>query len=165
MIYDGPTMLRRALLLPLSLASLVACASSPAQNPTAEPTVDTQPDTTAAPEPSDAAPKASAAPTATSAGNDDAREMSATECKVLAQKYGDVTRADESAKLSPKLTDAQRKTAAAAIDDYAAKIAEKWEGGCVRDLTGKMASEKALKCAMAAKTVAAFDTCINGPGQ
>jgi hypothetical protein len=154
----------RAVVITL-LGSLAACTSTgPTSTPTTDPN-ETDPVVTAEPTATEADPPATAnaMPTSTStAGGNDGREMTATECKVLAGKYGDVTRSDETKKLAEKLTDAQRSTAMKNIDEYANKLSSKWEGGCVSDLVGKVASEQSLKCAMAAKTVAAFDTCING---
>ncbi|MBL8739779.1 MAG: hypothetical protein JNK04_01760, partial [Myxococcales bacterium] len=99
------------------------------------------------------------APTADAA----TRELTQNDCHTLAQKYGSLTRSDEEAKLSPKLTPIQRNTATGAIEKAAQTLADRWEGGCSRDLAGKFASEEALKCAMAAKTVSGFDVCLNGP--
>lgn len=98
-----------------------------------------------------------------SQGGDDAREISATDCHQLALKYGDVLRADEVAKLPEKLTEAQRAAAKRSLDDASAKLEARWEGGCVNDLVGKYASESGLRCAMASKSVAGFEACINGP--
>lgn len=92
----------------------------------------------------------------------DSREITANECRVLAEKYADVTRSDQMANLSDKLTDAQRQTARTNIDEAALKLSSRWEKGCVTDLIGKVASEHALKCAMASKTVSTFDVCLSG---
>lgn len=91
------------------------------------------------------------------------REITQNDCRTLAQKYGSLTRSDEEAKLSPKLTQTQRNTAAGNIERAAQTLADRWEGGCSKDLAGKFASEEALKCSMGAKTVSAFDVCLNGP--
>lgn len=143
---------------------LAGCASNgEATTPTTEPSeTATSVDTNEAP-PSAPTVKSSAPPPSSGTGGDDAREITATECQLLAQKYGDVTRADQTAKLSPKLTDAQRSSANKTIDDAANTLAGRWAETCTRDLVGKVASESALKCAMSSKSVAAFDTCINGP--
>ncbi|NUP12546.1 MAG: hypothetical protein HOW73_41410 [Polyangiaceae bacterium] len=147
----------------LSLFAVACASNSSSSTPTAETTGDTAEQTA---EPTHTTePTASAPPTATAnaGGSDDAREMTATECKVLGQKQGDLTRSDQTATLSEKLTPAQRKSALESIDKFATQQATKWEEGCLETLVGKMASEQALKCAMAAKTVAAFATCIEGP--
>jgi len=91
------------------------------------------------------------------------REITQNDCRTLAQKYGSLTRSDEEAKLSPKLTQIQRNTAAGNIEKGAQTLADRWEGGCSKDLAGKFASEEALQCSMGAKTVSAFDVCLNGP--
>jgi len=91
------------------------------------------------------------------------RELSASDCRSLAEKYNELLRSDEMAKLSPKLTDAQREQSRVQIGKGMAIMSARWEEGCARDLTGKLATEASLQCAMAAKTVATFDVCINGP--
>ena len=91
------------------------------------------------------------------------RELTASDCNSLADKYGELTRSDEMAKLSPKLTDKQREQGRVNIGKGAEILSGRWAESCIKDLTGKLATESALRCAMAAKTVAAFDVCINGP--
>lgn len=144
------------------VAGVAGCASNgEATTPSAEPT-ETAPttDTTEVAVPPPAVK--SSTPAATGPG-DDAREVTATDCHVLSQKYEDVMRSDYLAKLSPKLSDADREKANRSIDAGVKTHAGKWEGTCSESLVGKVASESALKCAMASRSVAAFDTCLNGP--
>jgi hypothetical protein len=107
-------------------------------------------------------PKASSAPADTAAVPAD-REISAHECQVLAQRYGDLTRSDNMNALPQGLTAGQRQQAQSNIMSASDKLSARWEQGCIESLVGKVASEDALKCAMAAKTVADFDVCLNGP--
>jgi type IV secretory pathway VirB10-like protein len=98
-------------------------------------------------------------------GEPDARQRDITprECRALAGKYGELTRSDETAKLSPKLNDKQRAQAAESIDAAARTLETRWAESCESSLVGKTAEEAAITCAMSAKNVAAFDTCLNGP--
>lgn len=91
------------------------------------------------------------------------REITQRECRALAGKYGELTRSDETAKLNPKLTDAQRAQAAESINGAAEKLESRWAESCESSLLGKVAEEKAVMCAMNARNVAAFDSCLNGP--
>lgn len=91
------------------------------------------------------------------------REITPRECQSLAGKYGALTRSDETAKLSPKLNDKQRAQADESIAAAAQKLEQRWAESCESSLVGKVAEEQALQCAMNAKNVAAFDTCLNGP--
>jgi hypothetical protein len=81
----------------------------------------------------------------------------------MADKFAALTRSDEEAKLNPKLSEAQRESARRAFAEAAQILAERWSTSCESNLVGKMASEESLRCAMASKTVAAFDVCLNGP--
>lgn len=151
------------------VSSGTACGTTAKEGePVASPDGPTDPEVTADPSANPEDPKpipppkvtgGSGGPTADAAQ----RELTQNDCHTLAQKYGSLTRSDEEAKLSPKLTPTQRNTASGAIEKAAATLADRWEGGCSRDLAGKFASEEALKCSMAAKTVSAFDVCLNGP--
>lgn len=91
------------------------------------------------------------------------RDITPRECRALAGKYGELTRSDETAKLSPKLNDKQRAQAAQSIDAAARTLESRWAESCETSLVGKTAEEAAITCAMGAKNVAAFDTCLNGP--
>ncbi len=91
------------------------------------------------------------------------RDITPGECRSLAGKYGALTRSDETSKLSPKLTEKQRAQADESIGSAAQKLEARWAESCVASLVGKVAEEQALQCAMNARNVAAFDTCLNGP--
>jgi len=91
------------------------------------------------------------------------RDITPRECRALAGKYGELTRSDETAKLNPKLTDKQRAQASESIDAAARTLEGRWSESCEATLVGKTAEERAIGCAMSAKNVAAFDTCLNGP--
>jgi hypothetical protein len=114
-----------------------------------------------------AAPAASGQPSADATTSTGARqrEIMRKDCQELARKYGDLVRAEEAAKLSPKLTPAQRQTAESNIDKGAQQLSDRFAEGCDKSLVGKFADESALFCAMSAKSIAAFDTCMNGPVQ
>lgn len=142
---------------------ITACASNgEATTPSTEPTEETVPTENTAVQPAPLPVKSSAALTS-SGSAEDGREVTAADCHVLAQKYEAVMRSDYLAKLSPKLNDADREKANRNIDVGVKSHAGKWEDTCSESLVGKVASESALKCAMAAKSVAGFDTCLNGP--
>jgi hypothetical protein len=64
--------------------------------------------------------------------------------------------------LSPKLSEKQRSATAAQVDKVVSKLEESWTSGCATSLVNKAVDHDAIKCALAAKTVKAFDTCING---
>jgi N-acetylmuramoyl-L-alanine amidase len=74
-----------------------------------------------------------------------------------------ISNPDEEAKLNPKLSEAQRESARKAFAEAAQILAERWSTSCEANLVGKIASEESLRCAMASKSVAAFDVCLNGP--
>lgn len=166
-------------LLALAVAAAAAgCASGP-QSPLepAEPVLDGEGPPPGA-EPTDAPPPGPgpgdglprSPPAATATGGIDEpdpgakfREITPRECQALAGKYGELTRSDETAKLNPKLTDAQRAQATASIDAAARTLEGRWVESCSSSLLGKVAEEAAITCAMSAKNVAEFDTCLNGP--
>lgn len=103
------------------------------------------------------------APSQATAGSDDGRELTPSDCNALAARYGFTVRSDEMAKLHPELSSAQRDQARAAIERAAEQLETGWRNGCLESLSGKVASERAVRCALAAKTVAAFDACLNSP--
>jgi hypothetical protein len=92
----------------------------------------------------------------------DVYELTNGDCATLSRQLGDLTRSDERAKLSPKLTEKQRAAVDKSIDDAAAKIADGWVSMCQSTLVGKVVDPKALACALDAKSVHAFDVCLNG---
>ncbi len=141
------------------------CASGPSQ--TEVPSTEPESSGDEPPPAASAHPTAKASPpqAPSSARPDDSREITGSECQALSDKYEELTINDQMAKeVSAKLTDAQRETARRNIGVGAKKLASNWREACVRDLTGKVASEQALRCAMASRSVAAFETCLNGGG-
>lgn len=163
---------------PFALAAcallLVACGAGQAtpEEPTASPPDeppagdDLAPPTDTPPESAASDPGAAAGPTASADEPDPKgkfREITPRECQALGGKYGELTRADETAKLNPKLTDKQRAQASESIDAAARTLESRWVESCTASLLGKEAEEQAITCAMSARNVAAFDTCLNGP--
>ncbi|MFO0756905.1 MAG: hypothetical protein U0359_10455 [Byssovorax sp.] len=91
-------------------------------------------------------------------------ELTPGDCDALGKQYGRLARGDQLAALNPKLTQAQRETAESNIDRAIAPLEGRWIDGCVASLAGKVSNRASLKCAMDAKTVKAFDVCLNGEG-
>ncbi len=91
-------------------------------------------------------------------------ELTPGDCDALGKQYGRLARGDQLAALNPKLTAAQRETAETNIDRAITPLESRWIEGCASSLVGKATDRKLLKCAMDAKTVKAFDVCLNGEG-
>lgn len=173
--------LARAAHHPWSVSSLAACAllvvacgsgqSTPEEPSTPPPDEPSAGEDLSAPAdaPADAVPSDVAAPSGPVGSTEEPdpkgkfREITPRECQALGGKYGELTRADETAKLNPKLTDKQRAQAADSIDAAARTLESRWIESCTASLLGKEAEEAAITCAMSAKNVAAFDSCLNGP--
>ncbi len=94
-------------------------------------------------------------------GSADDYTLTQKDCIELGKQYTAVQRADQVAGLNPKLTDKQREQVLKNIDDVVGKMGETWADGCITSLVGKVAERKRLACAMVAKTVKAFDDCLN----
>ncbi len=150
--------------------ALAACSSTP---PPEAPLVDAEPEPSTADAPADHAaapdlapePAPAPAPAAKRSGADsipDDYSITNGDCAALGKQLANVWRADEVAKLSPKLNEKQRAQAEKSLDDGASKAGEKWTEGCLGSLVGKTADPKSLKCALDSRSVKAFDTCING---
>ena len=92
----------------------------------------------------------------------DTYEMMPSDCNALGAQYGQVARSDQMSALSPKLTEKQRAGTVAQIDKVVGKNEETWTNGCHTSLVNKAVDHDAIKCALAAKSVKDFDTCING---
>ncbi|MDI1444410.1 hypothetical protein [Polyangium sp. 6x1] len=84
------------------------------------------------------------------------------DCIELGRQYVAVQRGDQIAALDKRLTEKQREQATQSIDAVVGKMGEPWANGCIESLVGKVAERKRLECAMAAKSVKAFDECLNG---
>jgi hypothetical protein len=93
----------------------------------------------------------------------DTYEMTPSDCDALGRHYGEVARSDQVSQLSPKLNEKQRSATMDQIDKVVSKLEESWTGGCQSTLVNKAVDHDAIKCALAAKSVHAFDVCINGP--
>jgi hypothetical protein len=88
--------------------------------------------------------------------------LTENDCQALGRGYGDAARGDQRAALNPKLTAKQREQADASIDGVVTKMETAWEETCLKSLAGKIVDHKNIKCALGAKTVKAFDICLNG---
>lgn len=160
-------MARGAARLAAGAALALGCASAPPPEDPADVPPDPAPPVekeTWAPSPEEPPPP-EPAPAESSGGEllPDEHDISVADCRLLAAQYGAVTRSDQRAALKPGLTEAQRNQAIAAIDGVASKMEEKWSATCEENLVGKVMSPEALKCAVKATTVAAFDACLNAP--
>ncbi len=62
----------------------------------------------------------------------------------------------------PKVSEKQARAAEAAVDKVVSKLEQGWIDHCRSALVGKVVDPKALKCAISAPTVKAFDVCLNG---
>jgi hypothetical protein len=91
-------------------------------------------------------------------------QMTNRDCIELGGQFSNVIRADESAKLSPKLKDKQREAAEQSIEKAANARGQQWTDTCVKSLAGTVQDRSKLKCAMDSKSAKAFDECLNGPG-
>ena len=89
-------------------------------------------------------------------------ELTPGDCDALGKQYGRLARGDQLAALNPKLSAAQREQAETNIDRAIAPLETRRIDGCASSLAGKATERKLLKCAMDAKTVKAFDICLNG---
>lgn len=89
-------------------------------------------------------------------------ELTPSDCDALGRQYGQVARSDQMAALSPRLTEKQRAATAAQVDKVVGKLEEGWIGTCQSTLVNKSVDHASIKCALAAKTVKAFDVCLNG---
>lgn len=105
------------------------------------------------------------APKSTNDGNSIPEDYTLTDrdCIELSKHYVTVQKADQMVALSPKLTTAQKEQAEKSITDAVTKLGENWGNGCRSSLVGGVVDRQSLKCAMGAKTVKAFDECLNGP--
>jgi hypothetical protein len=146
----------------LASVSLAACSGSskPPESPDA-PAASADPD--AKP---DAKSDEQAPPPSTKSQDDNAvpddYSITAGDCEALGQQYGTAARNDQMATVSPKVSEKQRAAAQASVDKVVSKMEEQWIDHCRSALVGKVADPRALKCAIAAPTVKAFDVCLNG---
>jgi hypothetical protein len=170
----------RPLLAPVLLAALTAlaaCAGSekPPETPESadgekkaapkdDPAADKTPPEGGADQGSDApaSPGAPPKPAVDKSMSLDTYELTPADCESLGKQYGEVARSDQMAALSPKLSAKQRDATAAQVDKVVSGLEDKWIAGCQASLVNKAVDHDALKCALSAKTVKAFDVCLNG---
>lgn len=94
----------------------------------------------------------------------DSYELTPSDCEALGKQYGVAARADQMSALSPKISEKQRAATAAQVDRVVTKNEESWIANCQSTLVNKAVDHGAIKCAIAAKTVDAFNVCLNGEG-
>lgn len=82
------------------------------------------------------------------------------DCDALGKQYASVAKADQMAGMSPKLSAKQKEQAEENIDKVVGKLSSQWIESCQNSLVGKIVDHKVLKCAMEARTVADFKTCL-----
>ncbi|WP_437591824.1 hypothetical protein [Sorangium sp. So ce1000] len=111
-------------------------------------------------EPGAAAPSAApAAPRRDDSVPDDYALMHG-DCVELGKQLTVLTRSEQVAALSAKLTTEQRGETEKKIDVVAATLGEQYARACEQNV-GKSVDPKSLKCAFDARTVRAFETCLN----
>ncbi|WP_438009140.1 hypothetical protein WME89_10810 [Sorangium sp. So ce321] len=150
---------------------LLACAGAPpppAEQPEPErqeePAESVEPTPEAAP--SAEAPAADAAPASTSAAprRDDSvpddYSLMHGDCVELGKKLTVLTRTEQVGALSAKLTPEQRGETEKKIDVVAAKLGDQYANMCEQNV-GKHVDPGSLKCAFDARTVQAFEACLN----
>ncbi|WP_437625075.1 hypothetical protein [Sorangium sp. So ce1151] len=149
---------------------LLACAGAPpppAEQPEPErqeePAASVEPTPEAAP--SAEAPAADAAPASTSAPRRDDSvpddySLMHGDCVELGKKLTVLTRTEQVGALSAKLTPEQRGETEKKIDVVAAKLGDQYANMCEQNV-GKHVDPGSLKCAFDARTVQAFEACLN----
>lgn len=110
-------------------------------------------------EPGAAPPAASPAPRRDDSVPDDYALMHG-DCVELGKKLTVLTRTEQVAALSAKLTAEQRGETEKKIDAVAATLGEQYAHACEQNV-GKSVDPRSLKCAFDARTVGAFDACLN----
>jgi hypothetical protein len=152
----------------LAMTLLACSATPPPAEPPAPPAAEAEADPSPSAAPDEAA--ASAEPETVAAPGVKRRDdsvpddyaISQGDCVTLGKRLGELTRSDEAEKVSPKLKEALREKAMRSIDEAASKIESQWASSCEKSLVGKVGDPKALKCALNATNVKAFDVCLNG---
>lgn len=168
-----------ALITGVVSTSLLGCGGAPpppAEQP--EPAPVESPAASAAPTPEAASGTEASAPDPAPASSSSAVEAPAAprrddtvpddyalmrgDCVALGKHLTALTRAEQVAALSAKLTAEQRDETEKRIDTVAATLGEQYTQACEQNV-GKHVDPKALKCAFDARTVKAFEACLNGP--
>ncbi|WP_437945952.1 hypothetical protein WME98_34505 [Sorangium sp. So ce296] len=132
-----------------------AKAAEPA--PEAAPGVEAQ-EAEPAPAPPSAAP---AAPRRDDSVPDDYALMHG-DCVELGKQLTVLTRSEQVAALSAKLTPEQRGETEKRIDAVAATLGEQYAQSCEQNV-GKHVDPRSLKCAFDARSVRVFEACLNAP--
>jgi hypothetical protein len=155
----------------LAFAALAACSGSPPKATDAS-EVPTTPDPSASPDPASTGKPDDEGPVTHEMGSvkrpegsqdvPDDYSLTESDCDALGKEYGDAARGDQKATLSAKLNEKQRSTALENIDAAVSKLESTWIDNCMKSLAGKVVDHGNIKCALAAKTVKAFDICLNG---
>ncbi|KYF82988.1 hypothetical protein BE11_37535 [Sorangium cellulosum] len=83
------------------------------------------------------------------------------DCVELGKQLTVLTRTEQVAALSAKLSAEQRGETEKKIDAVAAKLGEQYSQMCEQNV-GKHVDPRSLKCAFDARTVKAFEDCLNG---
>ncbi|WP_438042540.1 hypothetical protein [Sorangium sp. So ce128] len=84
------------------------------------------------------------------------------DCVDLGKRLTVLTRSEQVAALSAKLTAEQRGETEKKIDAVAATLGEQYAQSCEQNV-GKSVDPRSLKCAFDARTVRAFEACLNAP--
>lgn len=84
------------------------------------------------------------------------------DCVELGKQLTVLTRTEQVAALSAKLTPEQRGETEKKIDAVAATLGEQYAQTCEQNV-GKHVDPKSLKCAFDARSVRAFEACLNAP--
>ncbi|MGK4006711.1 hypothetical protein WMF31_29085 [Sorangium sp. So ce1036] len=124
-------------------------AASGAEAPVAEPSA------------ASSAPEAPAAPRRDDSVPDDYALMRG-DCVELGKQLTALTRSEQVAALSARLTAEQRSETEKRIDAVAATLGEQYAQACEQNV-GKHVDPRSLKCAFDARSVKAFEACLNGP--
>jgi len=145
--------------------TVAGCGGSPPPEPQAAPT---EASAEPAEQPKEEASAEQPAPPPPAPKNEKANEipdeytLTEADCAQLGKQFAAVTRADQVGALDPKLSASQRAQTEKRIDEVAMKMGDNWVQSCQASLVGKVAERKRLSCALEARSVKAFDTCING---
>lgn len=155
----------------LALAGvLTACSPSdkPPEVPETPPAASADPEAAPAPTP---APVVTAMPGQVIKNTDDrqaqaldAYEMTPSDCDALGRKFGELGRDEMLAGLGAKISEKQRATAVAKVAESMNKRADGWISNCMASYVNKAVDHAGIKCALASKSVKAFDVCLNGEG-
>jgi hypothetical protein len=84
------------------------------------------------------------------------------DCEQLGKQLAGLTRSEQAAALSPRLTAEQRAQTEQRIEVVAGKLGEQYVQTCEKNV-GQSMNPRSLKCAFDARNVKAFDQCLNGP--